>query len=282
MKKSHQNSIYLLALLWLQGCVTHFDPVMLPQGPLPYQVFSSPENLNSMTEIGAGEHLLANSQVYLYAKQEIGAAGWMGGIPTMSPKMDTGSERLKNETRDLSIKFDGILKDLLSALSQPSTFQVVEESTQADIILLPSAKLYHIGNGVSQFEFNLAARYKDPNGKISRRYFVWLNEDSMPLIGEESWSDKKGLNLNSRVKTVLPLLLKAFFMDLKLDLGNSVDPLKHREIWFQRSDMDEPRNGYVLSEFDEVLLIAPTMNGKPIRSTLYIFPKSLLVSHRSH
>ncbi len=269
----------IFALIFLQGCVTHFDPVMLPQGPFPYQVFCSPGNLNSMTEIGAGEHLLANSQVYLSAKQEIGAAGWMGGIPAMSPKMDTGSERVKNEVENLSMKFDGILKDLVLEFPQPSTFQVVEESKEADIVLLPSAKLYHIGNGVSQFEFNLAARYKDSNGKTFRRYFVWVNEDPMPLTGDESWSAKGGRNLADRVKAVLPLLLEAFFLDLKFNLGNSVDPLRHQEIWFQRSDMEEPRNGYVLSEFDEVLLIAPTMNGKPIRSTLFVFPKSLIVSY---
>lgn len=270
-------TLCLFSLIFLQGCATTWDVIQLPSYDKPYKVYSSSEHLNTWTEVAAGSVLIENSQVFLSAKQEWGVASAGSGFFYSTSSMDVDNLDIAKTDATLSIKFDKLLADEISHFSK--YMKTVLTKKEADIVILPSATLFNVGNGISYLHFTLAVRYIDPvSKKETKKYFTWVDENARKLNGSMSWSSQGAKKLTSETKLIIPLLVEAFFSDLDQGVGSSLNVDEARRVYIKIADMPEPLKTFVIKDKGNYLVTyKEAIWDKPMRNSILLFPKKLIV-----
>lgn len=277
---SMKKSILLISLsLLLQSCAMTWDVIELPPYVKPYKVYSSPEIVSRWNEVAAGSVLVENSQVFLSSEQKLGLTYGGPGLYVLTPSMDVDELDVTHDDATLSIKFDKMIAKEIDRYTE--TFQSVSQKDEANIVIVPFANLFGIGNGYSNFELKLEVRYIDPVSKKKiKKYFSWVDDNAKKLNGPESWSAQGAKSLILEAQKVIPFLVEVFFTDLDQRAGALMDVERAKRVYIQTPVMHKPEKMIVINEKQEYISAYQATGDKPIRYRINVFPKTKIVESR--
>jgi hypothetical protein len=164
---------FFICVLWISGCATHYEPIIVPEYSGTIKIFSSSDTVSTTTEIPAGDYLVTNSQVFVSGRSDLSKhLGLLGIIIDQS----RNSVEFDNDTETLSVKFDEILSGIMHNQILDKEFKVVTDVASSNLILLPSAKLIVNSSDAAQIEFRLTVRIIDPISNIqSTKDYYFFN-----------------------------------------------------------------------------------------------------------
>ena len=200
----------------------------------PISLFSSSDTVSSWTETPAEDHLIPNSQIYVSGGE--GKAGNAGGLfggatgAVIGVQIDRASNaakisRIENELRiTFSKTLSEALRTQIAARSKPASYEVVDESNKAQLVLLPSARLVVSEDGTAALAFRLTVRiYDRQNGKESKKNFFYATKEKLTLEGAGSWSENHSKAILDTASIALTKLSTALLDDID-GISTTVDP----------------------------------------------------------
>jgi hypothetical protein len=265
---------FFICVLWISGCATHYEPIIVPEYSGTIKIFSSSDTVSTTTEIPAGDYLVTNSQVFVSGRSDLSKhLGLLGIIIDQS----RNSVEFDNDTETLSVKFDEILSGIMHNQILDKEFKVVTDVASSNLILLPSAKLIVNSSDAAQIEFRLTVRIIDPISNIqSTKDYYFFNGKSLPITGNNSWSSEMGANLLNYSQFALKNLTKSAAFDLFGNHKNYSDIKSRKYVYLKFPYSEKPMKVILLNEFDDYLVVSNENNGVVVQSTVLVVSKDLL------
>jgi hypothetical protein len=266
-----------ICFLWISGCATHYQPIIVPEYSGVIKVQSSSDTISTTTEIPAGDYLVTNSQVFISGRSNLSKhLGVLGIIIDQS----RNSVSFDNETETLSVKFDDVLIGIIHSQVLDREFKIVNDAGTSNLILLPSAKLILDPDDLAQIEFRLTVRIIDPISNIqSTKDYYFFNGKSLPITGDNSWSSDKGINLINYSKFALEKLTKSLSFNLFGNHKDYSDKKLRKYVYLKFPYSEKPLKVVLLNELDDYLVVSNENNGVMVQSTVLVVSKDLL-SHK--
>jgi hypothetical protein len=265
---------FFICVLWISGCATHYEPIIVPEYSGTIKIFSSSDTVSTTTEIPAGDYLVTNSQVFVSGRSDLSKhLGLLGIIIDQS----RNSVEFDNDTETLNVKFDEILSGIMHNQILDKEFKVVTDVASSNLILLPSAKLIVNSSDAAQIEFRLTVRIIDPISNIqSTKDYYFFNGKSLPITGNNSWSSEMGANLLNYSQFALKNLIKSASFDLFGNHKNYSDIKSRKYVYLKFPYSEKPMKVILLNEFDDYLVVSNENNGVMVQSTVLVVSKELL------
>lgn len=278
-----KNSIFLIvSLFMMSGCVTIYDPVVIPNYSDTLKVHPSAGTISTMTEMPASDHLVDNSQVFLFGNSKTVNIGSMLGGPlglliARSIDEKLTSPTMNNETETLSIKFHNIIALILSNQSgKKKNYSIVKQEDLADIIVLPYARLIIEDDLKATAVFKLAVRYVDKiNDTIVTKNYLYVDEAMLNIKGKNGWAENNASILKEHSSVAFKYLIDILSNELSGKYLES-SKINNNKAYLKFPKMENNIPIILVDEFNDKMLVKSIFNNKIVESTMIIYPKKLL------
>ncbi|MCC4831404.1 hypothetical protein LMH66_02000 [Shewanella sp. 10N.7] len=263
-----------ICFLWISGCATHYEPIIVPEYSGSVKIQSSSATISTTTEIPAGDYLVADSQVFLSGRSNL--SNHFGILGILVDQLNN-SVSFDNENETLSVKFDEVLTDIIQKQVFDRELKIVNDTESPNLILLPSAKLILDSDNLAQIEFRLTVRIIDPISDIqSTKNYYFFNGKSLPISGDNSWSSDNASNLINYSQFALEKLINSASFDLFGNHKDYSDKKLRKYLYLKFPYSEKPLKVVLLNELDDYVVVSHENNGVLVQSTVLVVTKDLL------
>ena len=211
----------------------------------------SNETVSTLTETAAEEYLVPNSQL-LISGRGVGASNYLGLLGVIVDRSKNSSSVAGLE-QDLRLSFTESLSRAMSESiarrSADAKRQLVTENAQ--VVLLPSAKLIVSGDGLATLAFRLTAQTEGDT-----KNFFYVVAEQKPVGGAGSWSESHSKAIREASVVALARLSDVLLDDMSAEFGGAVSAQKKSFIAYRSGDGVHPYYAaFVLKEYGEYVAV---------------------------
>ena len=211
----------------------------------------SSEAVSTLTETAAEEHLVPNSQL-LISGRGIGASNYFGLLGIIVDRSKNSSSVAGLE-ENLRLSFT---EGLSQAMSERIAIRGADANRKlitdnAQVVLLPSAKLSVAGDGLASLSFRLTVR----TGGETKNLFYVVNQPK-PVAGDGSWSDGHSKAIREASALAFARLSDVLLDDMTGEFAGAIAAPKKTFVAYRASDGVHPYYAaFLFKEYGEYLAV---------------------------
>lgn len=220
-------NLLLISTLLFTGCATT-KSIQYPAAGKQTSLSVSSEQLSSMTESGAGDYFVKESQILVgdassaSASPVSGMFGLIGVGVAMAIDKNANSSAIEKSSLNQPIKFDQLIHqkitDSLTQNKTDPTLKLLSLNQASEIKIVPYSRLSFREKPIVKVNFGLKTQFKNAadNNADTKRLYHYVSKDRISL---SEWEAQNNLLFMKKADQAFSALSQVFTLDLQHQLN---------------------------------------------------------------
>ncbi|MFV5351197.1 hypothetical protein VXO87_11765 [Acinetobacter baumannii] len=220
-------NLLLISTLLFTGCATT-KSIQYPAAGKQTSLSISSEQLSSMTESGAGDYFIKDSQILVgdssnaSASPVSGMFGLIGVGVAMAIDKNANSSAIEKSSLNQPIKFDQLIHqkitDSLTQNKTDPTLKLLSLNQASEIKIVPYSRLSFREKPIVKVNFGLKTQFKNAadNNADTKRLYHYVSKDRISL---SEWEANNNLLFMKKADQAFSALSQVFTLDLQHQLN---------------------------------------------------------------
>ncbi|MDC4729105.1 hypothetical protein OHV87_19875, partial [Acinetobacter baumannii] len=220
-------NLLLISTLLFTGCATT-KSIQYPAAGKQTSLSVSSEQLSSMTESGAGDYFIKDSQILVgdssnaSASPVSGMFGLIGVGVAMAIDKNANSSAIEKSSLNQPIKFDQLIHqkitDSLTQNKADPTIKLLDLNQASEVKIVPYSRLSFREKPIVKVNFGLKTQFKNAadNNADTKRLYHYVSKDRISLA---EWEAQNNLLFMKKADQAFSALSQVFTLDLQHQLN---------------------------------------------------------------
>lgn len=220
-------NLLLISTLLFTGCATT-KSIQYPAAGKQTSLSVSSEQLSSMTESGAGDYFIKDSQILVgdssnaSASPVSGMFGLIGVGVAMAIDKNANSSAIEKSSLNQPIKFDQLIHqkitDSLTQNKTDPTLKLLSLNQASEIKIVPYSRLSFREKPIVKVNFGLKTQFKNAadNNADTKRLYHYVSKERISLA---EWEAQNNLLFMKKADQAFSALSQVFTLDLQHQLN---------------------------------------------------------------
>ncbi len=266
-------TIFALAYLLLSGCATTTQSIIYPPFTNEIRVHVSKDIVSTWTETPANDAVIPESQVFVAKKSS--ASSMLGGALGVAVRRSKAKSETSGALNELSLYFDKIVADKLSAIRGTPSITVKESDENVNFLLLPSVRFEVNKQKLSSLYVRLTSRYLTDTEKPQTKNYYYLVSDEYNVEGDQGWFGVDN-PFEETTELAFEMLTRAFYSDITGKLINSGTAQKQAKAklfsWSKKA-----QDVVIHKTYDKYSAVSFISRGVPFTKDVFLIQSSKLM-----
>jgi len=269
-------NLLLISTLLFTGCATT-KSIQYPAAGKQTSLSVSSEQLSSMTESGAGDYFIKDSQILVgdssnaSASPVSGMFGLIGVGVAMAIDKNANSSAIEKSSLNQPIKFDQLINqkinDSLAKNKADPTLKLLSLNQASEIKIVPYSRLSFREKPIVKVNFGLKTQFKNAadNNADTKRLYHYVSKDRISL---SEWEAQNNLLFMKKADQAFSALSQVFTLDLQHQLNlKAFDENKQKNC---KTNADTSLVSFIQTSDNLCVGVVKTSKGDVFENSIYI------------
>ena len=269
-------NLLLISTLLFTGCATT-KSIHYPAAGKQTSLSVSSEQLSSMTESGAGDYFVKESQILVgdassaSASPVSGMFGLIGVGVAMAIDKNANSSAIEKSSLNQPIKFDQLIHqkitDSLTQNKTDPTLKLLSLNQASEIKIVPYSRLSFREKPIVKVNFGLKTQFKNAadNNADTKRLYHYVSKDRISL---SEWEAQNNLLFMKKADQAFSALSQVFTLDLQHQLNlKAFDENKQKNC---KTNADTSLVSFIQTSDNLCVGVVKTSKGDVFENSIYI------------
>jgi hypothetical protein len=269
-------NLLLISTLLFTGCATT-KSIQYPAAGKQTSLSVSSEQLSSMTESGAGDYFVKESQILVgdassaSASPVSGMFGLIGVGVAMAIDKNVNSSAIEKSSLNQPIKFDQLIHqkitDSLTQNKTDPTLKLLSLNQASEIKIVPYSRLSFREKPIVKVNFGLKTQFKNAadNNADTKRLYHYVSKDRISL---SEWEAQNNLLFMKKADQAFSALSQVFTLDLQHQLNlKAFDENKQKNC---KTNADTSLVSFIQTSDNLCVGVVKTSKGDVFENSIYI------------
>ncbi|WP_461196693.1 hypothetical protein [Acinetobacter pittii] len=269
-------NLLLISTLLFTGCATT-KSIQYPAAGKQTSLSVSSEQLSSMTESGAGDYFVKESQILVgdassaSASPVSGMFGLIGVGVAMAIDKNANSSAIEKSSLNQPIKFDQLINqkinDSLTQNKTDPTLKLLSLNQASEIKIVPYSRLSFREKPIVKVNFGLKTQFKNAadNNADTKRLYHYVSKDRISL---SEWEAQNNLLFMKKADQAFSALSQVFTLDLQHQLNlKAFDENKQKNC---KTNADTSLVSFIQTSDNLCVGVVKTSKGDVFENSIYI------------
>ncbi|EPY9053351.1 hypothetical protein [Acinetobacter baumannii] len=268
--------LLLISTLLFTGCATT-KSIQYPAAGKQTSLSVSSEQLSSMTESGAGDYFIKDSQILVgdssnaSASPVSGMFGLIGVGVAMAIDKNANSSAIEKSSLNQPIKFDQLIHqkitDSLTQNKADPTIKLLDLNQASEVKIVPYSRLSFREKPIVKVNFGLKTQFKNAadNNADTKRLYHYVSKDRISLA---EWEAQNNLLFMKKADQAFSALSQVFTLDLQHQLNlKAFDESKQKNC---KTNADTSLVSFIQTPDNLCVGVVKTNKGDVFENSIYI------------
>lgn len=269
-------NLLLISTLLFTGCATT-KSIQYPAAGKQTSLSVSSEQLSSMTESGAGDYFIKDSQILVgdssnaSASPVSGMFGLIGVGVAMAIDKNANSSAIEKSSLNQPIKFDQLIHqkitDSLTQNKADPTIKLLDLNQASEVKIVPYSRLSFREKPIVKVNFGLKTQFKNAadNNADTKRLYHYVSKDRISLA---EWEAQNNLLFIKKADQAFSALSQVFTLDLQHQLNlKAFDESKQKNC---KTNADTSLVSFIQTPDNLCVGVVKTNKGDVFENSIYI------------
>ncbi|HAV4539749.1 TPA: hypothetical protein JIS19_04655 [Acinetobacter baumannii] len=269
-------NLLLISTLLFTGCATT-KSIQYPAAGKQTSLSVSSEQLSSMTESGAGDYFIKDSQILVgdssnaSASPVSGMFGLIGVGVAMAIDKNANSSAIEKSSLNQPIKFDQLIHqkitDSLTQNNADPTIKLLDLNQASEVKIVPYSRLSFREKPIVKVNFGLKTQFKNAadNNADTKRLYHYVSKDRISLA---EWEAQNNLLFMKKADQAFSALSQVFTLDLQHQLNlKAFDESKQKNC---KTNADTSLVSFIQTPDNLCVGVVKTNKGDVFENSIYI------------
>ncbi|MFW6710942.1 hypothetical protein ACODTS_03445 [Acinetobacter pittii] len=269
-------NLLLISTLLFTGCATT-KSIQYPAAGKQTSLSVSSEQLSSMTESGAGDYFIKDSQILVgdssnaSASPVSGMFGLIGVGVAMAIDKNANSSAIEKSSINQPIKFDQLIHqkitDSLTQNKADPTIKLLDLNQVSEVKIVPYSRLSFREKPIVKVNFGLKTQFKNAadNNADTKRLYHYVSKDRISLA---EWEAQNNLLFMKKADQAFSALSQVFTLDLQHQLNlKAFDESKQKNC---KTNADTSLVSFIQTPDNLCVGVVKTNKGDVFENSIYI------------
>ncbi|MBN6493321.1 hypothetical protein [Acinetobacter pittii] len=269
-------NLLLISTLLFTGCATT-KSIQYPAAGKQTSLSVSSEQLSSMTESGAGDYFIKDSQILVgdssnaSASPVSGMFGLIGVGVAMAIDKNANSSAIEKSSLNQPIKFDQLIHqkitDSLTQNKADPTIKLLDLNQASEVKIVPYSRLSFREKPIVKVNFGLKTQFKNAadNNADTKRLYHYVSKDRISLA---EWEAQNNLLFMKKADQAFSALSQVFTLDLQHQLNlKAFDESKQKNC---KTNVDTSLVSFIQTPDNLCVGVVKTNKGDVFENSIYI------------
>lgn len=269
-------NLLLISTLLFTGCATT-KSIQYPAAGKQTSLSVSSEQLSSMTESGAGDYFVKESQILVgdassaSASPVSGMFGLIGVGVAMAIDKNANSSAIEKSSLNQPIKFDQLIHqkitDSITQNKTDPTLKLLSLNQASEIKIVPYSRLSFREKPIVKVNFGLKTQFKNAadNNADTKRLYHYVSKDRISL---SEWEAQNNLLFMKKAHQAFSALSQVFTLDLQHQLNlKAFDENKQKNC---KTNADTSLVSFIQTSDNLCVGVVKTSKGDVFENSIYI------------
>ncbi|MDC4618089.1 hypothetical protein Q5X61_08795 [Acinetobacter baumannii] len=269
-------NLLLISTLLFTGCATT-KSIQYPAAGKQTSLSVSSEQLSSMTESGAGDYFIKDSQILVgdssnaSASPVSGMFGLIGVGVAMAIDKNANSSAIEKSSLNQPIKFDQLIHqkitDSLTQNKTDPTLKLLSLNQASEIKIVPYSRLSFREKPIVKVNFGLKTQFKNAadNNADTKRLYHYVSKDRISLA---EWEAQNNFLFMKKADQAFSALSQVFTLDLQHQLNlKAFDESKQKNC---KTNADTSLVSFIQTPDNLCVGVVKTNKGDVFENSIYI------------
>lgn len=269
-------NLLLISTLLFTGCATT-KSIQYPAAGKQTSLSVSSEQLSSMTESGAGDYFIKDSQILVgdssnaSASPVSGMFGLIGVGVAMAIDKNANSSAIEKSSLNQPIKFDQLIHqkitDSLTQNKDDPTIKLLDLNQASEVKIVPYSRLSFREKPIVKVNFGLKTQFKNAadNNADTKRLYHYVSKDRISLA---EWEAQNNLLFMKKADQAFSALSQVFTLDLQHQLNlKAFDESKQKNC---KTNADTSLVSFIQTPDNLCVGVVKTNKGDVFENNIYI------------
>lgn len=269
-------NLLLISTLLFTGCATT-KSIQYPAAGKQTSLSVSSEQLSSMTESGAGDYFVKESQILVgdassaSASPVSGMFGLIGVGVAMAIDKNANSSAIEKSSLNQPIKFDQLIHqkitDSLTQNKTDPTLKLLSLNQASEIKIVPYSRLSFREKPIVKVNFGLKTQFKNAadNNADTKRLYHYVSKERISLA---EWEAQNNLLFMKKADQAFSALSQVFTLDLQHQLNlKAFDENKQKNC---KTNADTSLVSFIQTSDNLCVGVVKTSKGDVFENSIYI------------
>lgn len=269
-------NLLLISTLLFTGCATT-KSIQYPAAGKQTSLSVSSEQLSSMTESGAGDYFIKDSQILVgdssnaSASPVSGMFGLIGVGVAMAIDKNANSSAIEKSSLNQPIKFDQLIHqkitDSLTQNKADPTIKLLDLNQASEVKIVPYSRLSFREKPIVKVNFGLKTQFKNAadNNADTKRLYHYVSKDRISLA---EWEAQNNLLFMKKADQAFSALSQVFTLDLQHQLNlKAFDESKQKNC---KTNADTSLVSFIQTPDNLCVGVVKTNKGDVFENNIYI------------
>ncbi|MDC4724165.1 hypothetical protein Q5X58_06875 [Acinetobacter baumannii] len=269
-------NLLLISTLLFTGCATT-KSIQYPAAGKQTSLSVSSEQLSSMTESGAGDYFIKDSQILVgdssnaSASPVSGMFGLIGVGVAMAIDKNANSSAIEKSSLNQPIKFDQLIHqkitDSLTQNKADPTIKLLDLNQASEVKIVPYSRLSFREKPIVKVNFGLKTQFKNAadNNADTKRLYHYVSKDRISLA---EWEAQNNFLFMKKADQAFSALSQVFTLDLQHQLNlKAFDESKQKNC---KTNADTSLVSFIQTPDNLCVGVVKTNKGDVFENSIYI------------
>lgn len=269
-------NLLLISTLLFTGCATT-KSIQYPAAGKQTSLSVSSEQLSSMTESGAGDYFIKDSQILVgdssnaSASPVSGMFGLIGVGVAMAIDKNANSSAIEKSSLNQPIKFDQLIHqkitDSFTQNKADPTIKLLDLNQASEVKIVPYSRLSFREKPIVKVNFGLKTQFKNAadNNADTKRLYHYVSKDRISLA---EWEAQNNLLFMKKADQAFSALSQVFTLDLQHQLNlKAFDESKQKNC---KTNADTSLVSFIQTPDNLCVGVVKTNKGDVFENSIYI------------
>ncbi|EXS23141.1 hypothetical protein QX205_02645 [Acinetobacter pittii] len=269
-------NLLLISTLLFTGCATT-KSIQYPAAGKQTSLSVSSEQLSLMTESGAGDYFIKDSQILVgdssnaSASPVSGMFGLIGVGVAMAIDKNANSSAIEKSSLNQPIKFDQLIHqkitDSLTQNKADPTIKLLDLNQASEVKIVPYSRLSFREKPIVKVNFGLKTQFKNAadNNADTKRLYHYVSKDRISLA---EWEAQNNLLFMKKADQAFSALSQVFTLDLQHQLNlKAFDESKQKNC---KTNADTSLVSFIQTPDNLCVGVVKTNKGDVFENSIYI------------
>ncbi|MDC4746146.1 hypothetical protein NQ846_13635 [Acinetobacter baumannii] len=269
-------NLLLISTLLFTGCATT-KSIQYPAAGKQTSLSVSSEQLSTMTESGAGDYFIKDSQILVgdssnaSASPVSGMFGLIGVGVAMAIDKNANSSAIEKSSLNQPIKFDQLIHqkitDSLTQNKADPTIKLLDLNQASEVKIVPYSRLSFREKPIVKVNFGLKTQFKNAadNNADTKRLYHYVSKDRISLA---EWEAQNNLLFMKKADQAFSALSQVFTLDLQHQLNlKAFDESKQKNC---KTNADTSLVSFIQTPDNLCVGVVKTNKGDVFENSIYI------------
>ncbi|PPC05575.1 hypothetical protein SOI76_01970 [Acinetobacter pittii] len=269
-------NLLLISTLLFTGCATT-KSIQYPAAGKQTSLSVSSEQLSSMTESGAGDYFIKDSQILVGDSSNAstspvsGMFGLIGVGVAMAIDKNANSSAIEKSSLNQPIKFDQLIHqkitDSLTQNKADPTIKLLDLNQASEVKIVPYSRLSFREKPIVKVNFGLKTQFKNAadNNADTKRLYHYVSKDRISLA---EWEAQNNLLFMKKADQAFSALSQVFTLDLQHQLNlKAFDESKQKNC---KTNADTSLVSFIQTPDNLCVGVVKTNKGDVFENSIYI------------